>query len=128
MIWNNSTLYLQYDKKKIIDFSWDLSKYWIYFNCESKVISFIELIQNINDKNGYYFNVHYMINILVIKNSFFQGRFYKILLPYLELQKKTKVLIATRVSIELFLTIVTLLSNKMTRDYINLKIILRYQN
>ena len=69
MIWNNSTLYLQYDKKKIIDLPWDLFKYWIYFDCESKVISFIELIQNINDKNEYYFNGHYMRNRLVINKT-----------------------------------------------------------
>ena len=69
MIWNNSTLYLQYVKKKITDLPWDLFKYWIYFGCESKVIPFIELIQNINDKNEYYFNEHYMSNRLIINKT-----------------------------------------------------------
>ena len=95
MIWNNSTLNLKNDNKNILDLPWDLYKYWIYFDSESKVISFIELLQNINDKNGYYFNEHYMSNRLLTKKLIVRGRFLKLLHPHLELLKKTEVLIAT---------------------------------
>ena len=90
MIGNLAILEIE-ENENIIKLPWDLFRYKIYLSWESRVEIFIELIESINNENGWYFNKHLMNTRFWVDRIWINEKFVKQLYPYLDLLKKTEV-------------------------------------
>ena len=60
-------------------------------NSEIEANTFLQFLQDINDKKGYYFNQHFMHSRLWIESIEVKDKLVAILYPSLELLKTTEV-------------------------------------
>ena len=89
MIGNNAN-FEKIINEELSHLPWDLFRYSIILFTESCLQSFIDMIEKINDKSGYYFNENYMNNRLLVEKLLIDSDLVEMLHLNLELLKKTK--------------------------------------
>ena len=91
MINNTTCLWLDKNFKKELYLPWNLFKLKIMLDSDIKANIFLQFLQDINDKKGYYFNQHFMHTRLWIESIEVKDNLVAILYPSLELLKTTDV-------------------------------------
>ena len=91
MINNTTCLWLDKNFKKELYLPWNLFKLKIMLDSDIKANIFLQFLQDINDKKGYYFNQHFMYTRLWIESIEVKDNLVAILYPSLELLKTTEV-------------------------------------
>ena len=91
MINNTTCLWLDKNFRRKRYLPWNLFKFKIMLDLEIKAKTFLQFLQDINDRKGYYFNQHFMHSRLWIESIEVKGKLVAILYPSLELLKTTEV-------------------------------------
>ena len=91
MINNTTCLWLDKKFKRKLYLPWDLFIFKIILDSEIKANTFLQFLQDINDRKGYYFNQHFMHTRLWIEPIEIDDKLVAILYPSLELLKTTEV-------------------------------------
>ena len=79
-----------------LNLPWDLFKYNIVLRNNNALNRFIKMISNINDRNGFYFNEHFMHSRLWIEEFILSANLAEKVYPHLELLKSTEAIQCTR--------------------------------
>ena len=80
---------------KRIFLPWNLFRFDISINTEQWMKAFLKLIQNINDKNGYFFNEHFLHSRLLIDQLNIKTELIKNLYPAIKLLEEIEIIHST---------------------------------
>ena len=90
MIKNNACLLINNGDEAKLNLPWDLFNYNISLDSDGKLNAFIQMIGNILNKSGYYFNEKFMHSRICFKKILLHSDFVSKLYPCVESLKKVE--------------------------------------